>query len=309
MKQLALRQLYYHHDYDGVVAAAMVQAIVPSELELHPVQYKPNLNWVEQSLGPSAGIVDFLYHPAAAFWVDHHATTFSTESLRQSFRPDHFHVFAPEAASCPGIIVRLPWFGGGAHWDDYVHWADVIDSANYASPAQANDLANPHILLSNIIAEIKEPDLLAALVGAMAREPASQVLELNLLQTTRTRVLQDDLRIRGHLSQRLQLRGQVAILDQSDLLIPYRRYLAYECYPGIRYGIGLYRSEDTTIVSVGENPWNEPGPVHLGHLCREFGGGGRRATAGVPMPADGNSKALATRLADRLNEALQSSKP
>ncbi|MFY0527694.1 hypothetical protein ACN28I_32620 [Archangium gephyra] len=308
MKPLALRQLYYHRDYDGVVAAAMVQASAASELELHPVQYRPNLNWVEQRLGPGTGIVDFLYHPEAALWVDHHATTFSTESLRQAFRPDAFHVFVPEAASCPGIIVKLPWFSGGAHWGDYVHWADVIDGANYASPAQANDLSNPHLLLSNIIAELTEPDSLAAVVHAIAREPVSHVLELEHIQTARARVLQDDSQIREHLSHRLQLRGKVAILDQGDLRTPYRRYLAYECYPDIRYGIGLYRSDDTLIVSVGENPWNEPGPVHLGQLCQEFGGGGRRATAGVSIPTDGEAKALASRLADRLNEALHAAK-
>jgi len=59
-------------------------------------------------------------------------------------------------------------------------------------------------------------------------------------------------------------------------------------------------------VSVGENPWNEAGPVHLGELCREFGGGGRRAAAGVPMSSVKLARELAAHLAERLNEALHS---
>lgn len=309
MTCLPLRTLYYHHDYDGLVAAAMVQATTPTELDLRPVQYEPNLNWTGRSLPPDTGIVDFLYHHEATFWVDHHVTTFASEAIRQNFRPDPFHVFAPHAASCPGVIIGLPWFDRGRHWDDYVRWADIIDGAAYESPAQANDLANPHLLLSYVIAELENPDVLAMVVRAVTLRSASQVLELPELQAIAARVLRDDARIRQRLSKLLQLRGQVAILDQSTSAIPYRRYLAYECHPQTRYGIGLYRSDDATIVSVGENPWNEPGPVHLGELCREFGGGGRRATAGVPMRSAEAARKLAALLTDRLNEALRSEKP
>jgi hypothetical protein len=308
MMELTLRRLYYHRDYDGVVAAAMVHASIRMELDLHPVQYGPNLDWTDHGLAPHSGVVDFLYHPDAALWVDHHVTTFSTDALRESFREDAFHVFAPAAASCPGVIVGLPWFSGGAHWSEYVRWADVIDGATYESPSQANDLSNPHMLLSYVIAELTEPAPLAAVVRAISRGPVGDVLELDEVRGTRARVLRDDSRIRERLSKLLRVEGQVALLDQSDLVIPFRRYLAYERYPQSRYGIGLYRDKDATIVSVGENPWNEPGPVHLGQLCREFGGGGRRATAGVPLPSVERARSLAALIAIRLNEALRPEK-
>jgi hypothetical protein len=304
MSDLPLLRLCYHRDYDGVVAAAMVQATTPTVLDLVPVQYTPNLNWTERSLPPNTGIVDFLYHPDATLWLDHHATTFPSEAAHLSFRPDPFHVFTPDAASCPGVIVGLPWFEGGEHWDDYVHWADIIDGAAYTSPAQANDLANPHILLSHVIADLIDPDSLAIVIRAIPGKSAAEVLELPDLQSSRARLLRDDVLIRQLLATLLRVKGGVTVLDQSDLALPYQRYLAYERHPATRYGIGLYRSGDAIIVSVGENPWNERGPVHLGELCREFGGGGRRATAGVPMLSVEAARELAMRLADRLNEAL-----
>ena len=74
--------------------------------------------------------------------------------------------------------------------------------------------------------------------------------------------------------------------------------------PSARYGIGCYRGDDAVIVSVGENPWGPAGPVHLGELCQGFGGGGRKATAGVPVQGAERARALAQELSARLNEAL-----
>jgi len=308
MTALPVRQLYYHRDYDGVVAAAMVQASTHIDLDLRPIQYRPNLAWTSRHLAPHTGIVDFLYHPEATLWIDHHDTTFATEATQQTFRADAFHVFAPEAASCPGVIVELPWFERGERWNDYVRWANLIDGAAYESAVQANDLKNPHLVLSHVIAEVTDPHSLELVVRAVAQKPVGQVLELRDLQAPQARVMRDDARIRENLPKLLLVHGQVATLDQSDLPIPYRRYLAYERYPQIRYGIGLYRTEEATIVSVGENPWSRRGPVHLGQLCKEFGGGGRRSTAGVPVRSVDEARTLAALLTDRLNEALRSEK-
>lgn len=301
-----LHALYYHRDYDGLVAAAMVYATTTeSALALHSVQYKAGLDWPRQSLGPAFGIVDFLFHPAAALWVDHHSTTFASDTERASFRPDAFHIFEPDAPSCPGVIVEQPWFAREPHWEEYVKWANVIDDAAYDSPAQANDLTNPHILLSHMIGETADDERLASIVRAIPRMAAQKVVKLGELVSIREKVLLDAAWMRANLGRLLALRGQVAMLDQASLHTPYRRYLPYERYPESRYGVGLYRSEDGVIVSVGENPWSTPGPVHLGELSREFGGGGRRSTAGIPTHSVEQARELAEMLVDRLNDALK----
>lgn len=299
-----LHQLYYHRDFDGVVAAAMVQATTETLLDLRPAQYAPNLNWTAQHLAPGTAIVDFLFHPEAALWVDHHETTFATEAARTAFRADSHHVFVPSAASCPEVIAELSWFEGGEHWREYIRWASVIDGAAYESAAQANDFGNPYVLLAHVIAELADVQSLATLIRAIGRCSAVEVLETQELRASRTRLLHNDAFVRGRLDSLLRVEGAVALLDQATLDIPYRRYLAYELYPHVRYGIGLYRSGEAIIVSVGQNPWNEPGPVNLGQLCREFGGGGRQATAGVPVASVDAAKELASTLMERLNVAL-----
>ena len=91
------------------------------------------------------------------------------------------------------------------------------------------------------------------------------------------------------------------MLDQSALPIPYQRYLAYEIYPDTIYGIGLYRSARGVIVSVGENPWRRSGRIDLGALCKQYGGGGRMSTAGVPVSTVENGRKLARELANEIN--------
>ena len=303
MKLPRLRELYYHHDYDGVVAAAMVVASAVSKLQLKAVQYGPQLHWLEQPVSAQTGIVDFLYHPQAGLWVDHHATTFGAQSA-ESFRSDACHVFEPNAPSCPNIIVQLPWFIGGSHWAEFVRWADVIDGAGYESAEQANDLSNPHLLLSQVIVETSDDTVLALLVREMCSRSATELLQLPQISPTASRIRSEEARLRAQLTERLRIVGQVALLDQSDLQVSYRRYLAYEQHPDTSYGIGLYRSGEGVIVSVGENPWHQPGPVHLGALCREYGGGGRRATAGVPTTSMTDARALAETITVRLNTEL-----
>jgi hypothetical protein len=159
-----------------------------------------------------------------------------------------------------------------------------------------------------VISELSDPELLALVVRAISVHPASQVLDLPDVRSTVKRVLGDDMQVRQHLARLLRVQGQVAILDQSDLSVPYRRYMAYEYDPQVRYGIGLYQSRNGIIVSVGENPWSKRGPVHLGQLCREFGGGGRYATAGIPTHSAESARELAAILAQRLNHSLESEK-
>lgn len=305
MKLPAIGTLFYHRDYDGLVAAAMVGHASTGAPHLRAVQYSHDLRWRSSPLPPGSAIVDFLYHPDAVLWVDHHATTFGDDDTRERFRPGPFHVFDGDAPSCPGLIARVPWFEPhmSAHWLEYVHWADIIDSASYDSPAQANSIENPHILLSHTIGEC-ERSLLPTIVHGVARMRAAELVETPALSSVVGHIRRFDQVIRSTLDARVRLDGGVAHLDQSDLPIPYRRYLPYEVFPGCSYAIGKYATEEGVIVSVGENPWNPPRLLHLGELCREFGGGGRRGAAGVPVRTREEASELALALSGRLNAAM-----
>ncbi len=283
----------------------MVLASAGSVETLSPVQYAADLRWRDQDIGPATAVVDFPFHPQALVWVDHHDTAFANESERATFRSNGLRAFDPQAPSCPAVIATLPWFPNAPHWNEYIHWANIIDSAQYPTAQSASDLSNPHVLFAHVIVEMADDTSLADVVRGIPRFPMSDVLRMRAVASTRDRVLRDDRKIRGELRSRLQLSNAVAVLDQSDLPIPYRRYLAFETYPTVSYGIGLYRNESGVIVSVGENPWTSAGPVHLGQLCHEYGGGGRRSVAGIPTPSPQIAHELAAALVERLNAELR----
>ena len=124
----------------------------------------------------------FFFHPEAALWIDHHETTFSTEAARLAFRPDPFHVFVPQAASCPSVIAPLPWFDRAERWQDYVYWADIIDGASSESPKQAND--SQILTCSSLMRLPSFPDSasLSALIRAIGLGSATEALDQSELR-------------------------------------------------------------------------------------------------------------------------------
>ena len=306
MLDLSIKNLYFHKDYDGVVAAAMVFENLSVPPQLHAVQYSPSLNWLSKNLGESPGIVDFLFHPTAKLWVDHHATSFLDESQKSNFQPDQYRVLDQSAPSCPYIIEKLPWFSLGENWVDYIKWSNIIDSAQYSTPAEANDISNPHLMLSRLIAEINDDSILGELIKAISRKSIKDVLAIKAIREINSRLVEREVKMREIFWRESRFHNGVGILDQSSFDVPYHRYIVYERFPHIHYGIGIYRTESNFIVSVGENPWNRCDAVDLGLLCKEFGGGGRKNTAGVPVISMEKSRSLARLISERLNDILDS---
>src|SRR5579872_7540227 len=47
--------------------------------------YHQQKEWPDTRLPRHSAVVDFLYHPQAEFWADHHETSFLTDQLRADF--------------------------------------------------------------------------------------------------------------------------------------------------------------------------------------------------------------------------------
>jgi hypothetical protein len=304
MINFRITDLHFHRDYDGVIAAAMIYANLSDPPALHATQYSPTLGWLEKNLGSAPAVVDFLYHPSALLWIDHHKTTFLDPSHASGFSPDSYHVLDINAPSCPHLIHQLPWFSQSDHWTEYIKWSDIIDSAQYKNPFEANDILNPHLMLSRLIGELDNPTVIRNIVSSITTMPIDAVLKQAPIRELNNKLLKLEIKLRKALMQRIVLVGSTAILDQSDFDAPYHRYIAYERFPQIYFGIGIYRSGKNFIVSVGENPWNRTSKIDLGALCQEYGGGGRKSTAGIPTDSIEKGRVLATTVSSRLNSLI-----
>jgi len=299
-----LQSVYYHRDFDGVVSAAMLVSLLSTAPQLYPVDYHLKANWASMDLGKPAAIVDFLFHPDAALWIDHHVDPFIIPEWKYIALQQQFYVWDLTALSCPPLIDRVFQFTGNLrkHFAPYIHWSSIIDSARYESPQAATDLNNPFLLLSKILALPNAEAITNCVVHEVVRHPVDVLLTHPDVDPLAKKVIDIEYQIKEEIYRLIEYDGIVVLLDQSFKHWPYQRYYPYLIYPDASYVVGIYRLDHSFTVSVGANPWKpEPG-IHLGLLCKQLGGGGRKNVAGVPTADAKTARVIATRIIEKLHE-------
>src|SRR3989338_9445721 len=136
--------LYYHDDLDGVASGAILYDFFGDFLSCTPMEYSAHL---QENYQPPFVLVDFQYHPAANWWIDHHASAFKNPEHKAAYRDNAQHCYDPSAPSACGLVAR---FLHDQH--DYalpeaakklVEVVDIDDSAGFATLADALELESP----------------------------------------------------------------------------------------------------------------------------------------------------------------------
>src|SRR5690242_20236274 len=106
--------LYFHSPcFDGITSAILALDFLEESQrwrfeEIIPVNYDQRHDWLTEKRKKPFAVVDFLYHPDAAFWADHHQTSFLKTSLKQHFQAQHnpFHIYNSKSGSCADLLWR-----------------------------------------------------------------------------------------------------------------------------------------------------------------------------------------------------------
>src|SRR6266849_1400583 len=151
--------IYFHSPcFDGIASAVLTCDFLEagrgwSQLTLQPVNYELREAWLDCSLAQPGVVVDFLYHPTAEFWADHHQTTFLTERARQHFEahrgPDL--VYDDRADSCAMLLwehLAKGFNHRNLSYGDLVYWAEKIDAARYESVKEAMESTAPALRIN-----------------------------------------------------------------------------------------------------------------------------------------------------------------
>jgi hypothetical protein len=285
--------LYFHSPcFDGIVSAAIASDYLEQvkgfpQTQLHAANYHLRDQWLGTELSRPAAVVDFLYHPGAKFWVDHHSTAFLSDETRRDYeeRRGSDILYDHSASSCAVLIWKhwgevLP--RPAAHYKTLVEWADRIDSARYESVDEAVGLEAPAMQINLALAMYKGDAFSQHLVWLFRTEPIESVAKRTEVHAAfvRGRHLQRLGQERLGASMRLTADGIVVFdVDAQEVLV--NRYAPFRFFPQARYSVGIVRSPGRSKLTAMRNPWIEFPSAPLGELCVSLGGGGHRRVGSV----------------------------
>ena len=246
--------------------------------------------------GDENAIVDFKYSssPQLTWWFDHHQSAFLKAEDAEHFRRDHSgrKFYDPSYKSCTKFLATIASqkFGFDARpLDELIHWGDIIDGAQFASPEAAVGLGEPATKLALVIEAAPEPNLVPMLIPYLTELSLAEIIDLPLIKRHLNPLLERHRHSIDELRERTDFRDGVVYFDVSDLdLEGYNKFIPYYLYPNALYSVGVSASPTRAKVSVGTSPWKEASAeVNLATLCEKYGGGGHARVAAISLgPGD-----------------------
>ena len=286
--------IWFHSPcFDGIVSAVLVWDFLENARgwlvdDLCPVGYAMRSSWLSQRLPERSAVVDFLYHPAAAFWADHHASTFLNHDVREHYegRHDPCIIYDSQADSCAGLLwVRFmaAFNYRNERYRDLVWWADKTDSASYASVREALCSSAPALRINASLVYGDTNTYSTFLVRSLREAPLDVVASLPEVASRYERYEQDLHSALKIFSSSARLRGDIVVFDieAKDGFVP--RYAPYEFFPMATYSVGIVRRPGTATITAMRNPWRDFANIHLGNEFERLGGGGHSRVGSVVL--------------------------
>ncbi|MFZ0878689.1 MAG: DHH family phosphoesterase [Candidatus Acidiferrales bacterium] len=297
-------RIFFHDKcFDGASSAAIFsrfyrERINPqAEFRYTGMTHKASKPFEEDVFdGDENAIVDFKYSssPRLTWWFDHHQSAFLTPADAAQFRADRSgkKFYDPTYKSCTKFLATIASekFGFDAKpLAELIHWGDVIDGAQFASPDVAVGLAEPAMQLALVIEAAPEPDLVPKLIPYLATISLAEMVKLPIVEKHLGPLLERHRRSMDIMRERAQASDGVIYFDVSDLdLEGYNKFIPYYLHPESLYSVGVSASPLRAKVSVGTNPWKEvDAEVNLASLAEKYGGGGHARVAAISLdPGD-----------------------
>jgi hypothetical protein len=299
---LKVRIFYHGKCFDGTASAAVFSRFYHERIDREAafqfsgLVHRAGALFDERDFdGDENAIVDFKYSPSPkiTWWFDHHQSAFLTpEDAEHYRRGDKAHKFYdPDFKSCTKFLACIAQekFGFDPHpMKELIHWADVIDGAQFTSPEQAVEMAEPAMKLTMAIESTTDPTFLPRLIPRLAEEPLGRVIEEPFVAPLIGPLLE---RHRGSieiLRHRTECKQGTIYFDITDQdLEGYNKFIPYYLHPESVYSIGLSSSSFRVKVAVGSNPWTKAtNMVNLAKICERYGGGGHARVGAISFPPD-----------------------
>ena len=306
---MRIRILYHDHCFDGAASAAyfsrfMQGAFHPNaEFAYTGMAHKASQIFEPELFdGDENAIVDFKYSsdPRVTWWFDHHQSAFLTPEDAEHFRQDLSgkKMYDPSFKSCTLFIrtmAKQKWGFDAPDLDQLVHWANIIDGAQYPDAKTAVELGAPAMKLTLVIEGSKGSELVQKVIGWMQHRTLEEIVAepdvQKLFEVLYKRHLDSVDIIRG----RAHHDNSVVYFDLTGYDVEgYNKFIPYYLFPDSTYTVSVSPSSFRTKVSVGSNPSAPHEPKHnLATICERYGGGGHPRVGAISFEPGAVEKARA----------------
>jgi hypothetical protein len=314
----ALRVRVFYHDkcFDGACSASLFtrfhrECIAQGvDYEYHGLVHRAGALFNEAEFtGDENAIVDFKYSasPRITWWFDHHQSAFLTPEDQAHFRGcmqdpacSMRKFFDPEYVSCTGFLAHIAATKFGfdtAPVADLIHWANIVDGAQYESPEAAVEMAAPAMKLTLVIESTQDATFVPRLIPFLTEMPLADVLAQPFVAELLPPLLERHRLALDLIRSRAEERDGTIFFDITDHPTEgFNKFIPYYLHPQATYSIGLSKSSFRTKVAVGSNPWTKADParmVNLAQVCERYGGGGHARVGAISFPPDKEDQARA----------------
>jgi hypothetical protein len=287
---MRIRVLYHDHCFDGAASAAYFSRFLQDHF--HPeahfsytgMAHKASDIFQESQFdGDVNAIVDFKYCATdkLTWWFDHHQSAFLSEEDEQHFLRDNSgkKFLDPAFKSCASFIAHIAKTKFGydpADLKDLVHWAEIVDSANYPNAEFAVGLTEPALKLVLVIEGSKTSEIMHKIIGWMRQLSFAEIMEQPEIQELYRPLHEKHLRSIELIRERASVEKGVVSFDLAgEDIVAYNKFIPYYLFPEAVYTVSVSTPLHRTKVSVGSNPWAPEEIRHnLASICERYGGGG-----------------------------------
>jgi len=304
-----VRVCFHDQCFDGACSAAVFTRFYqecvnpPAELYYRGLVHRAGRLFEEGIFdGDENVIVDFKYSTSErlSWWFDHHQSAFLTEADAAHFRQDKSgkKFYGPEFRSCTKFIAHIGATRFGfrcPEMEELVHWADLIDGAQYPDPQTAVEMRHPATQLTLVIEGTRSSEFVAGLIPQLVSKPLKEIAALPHIREAFEQLYSQHLKTMELIRQRAQLRDGVLWFDVTDQDSEgFNKFIPYYLFPSAVYSVALSRSRERTKIAVGSNPWNPtPKAANLATICERYGGGGHAKVAAISLPPQDLERARA----------------
>lgn len=274
-------------DPDGLTCAVLItlEEQISEIVFAHPKDMQDG----KCAVHPGDIICNLPFHPNCGLWFDHHISEDDKpDTVAEKFKGRYG--LAPSAARLVYEYYQDPDL---ARFENLLIETDRFDSAQLS----VSDITFPegYVLLFYTL----DPrtglgggyqDYFKMLIEALKTMPLDEILRLPDVMARTQRVIEDQGQFAGILAAHTHLDGNVIVTDFRGLSDPPsgNRFLVYTMFPEGNVSMRWFQGKDgnTVVAAVGHNILNRTCQTDIGHLLREYGGGGHRGAGTVQIAND-----------------------